>query len=158
MKIDWNICQHWAQKIDTFSNCCNVVCLKFKLPCDKTTGYCLYPMHWIDPVTSATLLCSIELGSMQCTNQNRSCIWFSLNSHFYFRFCPPLSTKSAFCCIGNFVPIWWQTWWPNRNRHTSKVGYLLSVCYFPNTRRRVEPITFRSRVQNLLKISNELRR
>jgi len=28
-----------TQKMVTFNNCCNVACLKFKLPCDKTTGY-----------------------------------------------------------------------------------------------------------------------
>ena len=28
-----------TQQMVTFNNCCDVACLKFNLPCDKTTGY-----------------------------------------------------------------------------------------------------------------------
>ena len=30
----------------TFNTCCDVLCLKLKLPCDKTTGYCARLLFW----------------------------------------------------------------------------------------------------------------
>jgi len=71
----------------------------------------------------------------------------SLKSDLYFRSHLPLSTKLAllnFRYVGNLVPIRWKMCWPraqnseNPNPHTSKIGYLLPVYGFRNTRRRIQ--------------------
>jgi len=44
------------QKVDTFNNFCDVACLKFKLPCDKTTGY-LRTIHCFEGSNATSIRC-----------------------------------------------------------------------------------------------------